>query len=198
MYYTGGDEYRRRRSSERANPMQIYTKPVPSTFAPNPVPSPAPAPQPPALPLPVSSAPGYLRGPTAEDPNNVPGVVVNNNSNNAAALRGLTPNLVMPSAFSRPISAAAAVLEPDRHLARLEPEVLRQLDLPLRLELVLHLEALLQKLDLVNAQTPLLPGLVLREILLQIVVQTTIVHHAERAEERLVRSSNVLEAHHRS
>lgn len=50
----------------------------------------------------------------------------------------------------------AAVLEPNGHLSRLQAEFLSKLHFPLWLELVLNLEVLLQCLDLVNAQSPLL------------------------------------------
>jgi hypothetical protein len=50
----------------------------------------------------------------------------------------------------------AAVLEPDGNLARLQAEVQRQPRLPLRLQLVLRLEAPLQRAHLIRAQPPLL------------------------------------------
>ena len=54
------------------------------------------------------------------------------------------------------LPARAAVLEPDGDLARVEAEVARDPGLALRVQLVVHLEAPLQRSHLIRRQTPLL------------------------------------------
>lgn len=54
------------------------------------------------------------------------------------------------------LGPGSPVLEPDRDLPRLQTGLLGQLAFPVRFELVLHLEALLQEPDLLRRQPPLL------------------------------------------
>jgi hypothetical protein len=54
------------------------------------------------------------------------------------------------------LPARAAVLEPDGHLARVEAQVARHAGLALRVQLVVRLEAPLQRAHLIRRQTPLL------------------------------------------
>lgn len=54
------------------------------------------------------------------------------------------------------LPAGAAVLEPDGDLAGLQAELLGEAGFPLRLQLVLHLEILLESAHLLRAQPPLL------------------------------------------